>query len=574
MPRRLKLPHRADSSLDFRARLGLFTAALLTGVMGLINLLSAVTPSLPGRRDVLMVFFPFYIRSGGRIFSAIAGFMLLLLAANLLRRKRVAWVLTIGFLILSIISHLLKGLDYEECLLAVVLLVQLIIMRDVFTARSDRPSIAQGIRSLFGALLFTLAYGTAGFYILDGYFTIDGQPINFSLTQSIWQTLAMFFTEDNAGLQPVGRFAEFFVNSIYVIGAATLVIALILLLRPVLQRGDPATIAERQRARDIIDAHGKTSLARLSLLEDKSYYFSPSGRSVVAYVPKGRAAIALGDPIGPAADLTEAVVGFQQFCSQNDWFPAFYEVLPETLPVYDDLDFKRVQIGEEAIVDLTTFTMKGKAFQNLRTAVNRLTKTGHTVNIFAPPISDELLQQLKPVSDEWLREKQGAEKRFSIGWFHREYLHDCYIGVLYDANGRIMAFANLMTGYNRKEVTVDLMRSRQEIEKGAMDFLFVSFFQHFQKLGFDSFSFSLSPLAGVGQAADARRVEKGLNYFFEHLNQFYNFKGLHNFKEKYQPRWEPRYLIYPSLGTLPDLAVGLVRADSGDRLLDYLRPGT
>jgi phosphatidylglycerol lysyltransferase len=268
------------------------------------------------------------------------------------------------------------------------------------------------------------------------------------------------------------------------------------------------------------------------------------------------------------------VVAFGKFCDRNDWFPVFYEVRPEGLSLYNSLGFRFVQIGEEAIVDLPTFNMKGKAFQNLRTACNRLTKAGHSVKVFEPPISDEVLQLLKAVSDEWLQIKNGAEKRFSMGWFHRDYLCDCSIGVVYDASGRMVAFANVMSGYKRREVTVDLMRYRKDVEKGAMDFLFVSMFQHFRQLGYEGFNFSLSPLAGLGQTGDAQRIEKGLNYFFEHLNQFYNFKGLHSFKEKYQPRWEPRYLVYPSLSTLPDVAVGLVRADSGDRLLDYLKPDT
>jgi phosphatidylglycerol lysyltransferase len=564
----------ATGKLRYRNRLGLWTIALLTFVMGIVNLVSAVVPTLPARREWLEPFFPFYIRSSGRIFAALAGFALIILAANLLRRKRVAWLLTVALLLISIVSHLIKGLDYEESSLAAILLILLFLMRRVFTAKSDRPSVAQGIRVLIIAVLFTLAYGTVGFYLLDRRFAVDGVPVNFGWGQSLLQTLAMFFTSDNAGLEPRGRFAEYFANSIYVVGALTMTFALSMLLRPVLLRGDPATVMEQQRAREIIDQHGQTSLARLSLLSDKSYFFSPLGQSVIAYVAKGRAAIALGEPIGPVEDRQEAVIGFREFCDRNDWFPVFYEVRPESLKLYDSLRFQRVQIGEEAIVDLKTFSLKGKPFQSLRTACNRLTKTGHWVHVFDPPINEELLQRLKPVSDEWLAMKNGAEKRFSIGWFHREYLRECYIGVVYDANGGIVAFANLLSGYNRKEVTVDLMRYRNEVEKGTMEFLFVSIIQHFQKLGYDSFNFSLSPLAGVGKTPDAQRVEKGLSYFFEHLNQFYNFKGLHSFKEKFQPRWEPRYLIYPSLATLPDVAVGLVRADSGDRLLDYLRPDT
>lgn len=568
-----QLSRKASGRLSQRTRIALWTAAILTGLMGVVNLLSAVTPSTPERREWLDLFLPFYVRSSGRIFSAFAGFVLLTLAANLLRRKRVAWILTIGLLIISIVSHLIKGLDYEESLLAGVLLMQLILMRRVFTARSDHPSINQGIGVLIGAILFTLAYGTAGFYILDGRFDINGQPVNFGFTHAVLQTLAMFFTADNAGLEPRTHFAEFFANSIYVVGAVTLIYALIMLLRPVLLRDEPATNAERQQARTIIDQHGQSSLARLALLSDKAYYFSPSGRSVIAYVAKGRAAIALGDPIGPLDDRLETVISFRQFCDRNDWFPTFYEASPSQLSLYGSLGFQWVQIGEEAIVNLHTFNLKGKANQSLRTAVNRLTKTGHSAKVFEPPVSEDLIQRLKPVSDEWLQVKNGAEKQFSIGWFDPDYLRRCHIAVVYDSHGSVIAFSNLLSGYNRKEVTVDLMRHRKDAEKGTMEFLFVSMIQHFQQLGYDGFNLSLSPLAGVGDTADARRIEKGLHYFFEHLNQFYNFKGLHQFKEKFQPRWEPRYLVFLNLTALPDIAVGLVRADSGDRLLDYLRSG-
>ncbi len=562
------------ANLDFKTQLGVWSAAFLTGVMGIVNLWSAVAPSFPDRVDWLRHFFPFSVRAGGHLFAALAGFVLLTLAANLLRRKRVAWYLTVSLLIVSIVSHLVKGLDIEESLLATILLVQLFILRKAYTARSDRPSIAQGIRVLIAAILFTLAYGTIGFYILDGYFRINGEPVNFNMSGAIWQTLALFFTADNAGLEPRRRYADFFLNSIYAVGLVTLTYALVMLLRPVLLRGDPATLHDRHRARQVIDQYGQTSLARLALMSDKSYYFSPSGQTVIAYVSKGRAAIVLGDPIGAESDRREAVIAFGQFCAQNDWFAAFYEVLPEQLGLYHSLGYRSVQIGEEAIIDLHTFNLKGKANQDFRTAINKMTRAGYRFQVYEPPIDDALFQQLKPVSDEWLKDKQGSEKQFSIGWFNPEYLRDYHVAVVYNANGKVIAFSDLLSGYNRKEVTVDLMRHRNDAEKGIMDYLFAMMLQHFQKEGYDSFNFSLSPLAGVGEAPDAQRIEKGLHYFFEHLNQFYNFKGLHHFKEKFRPRWEPRYLVFPSLSVLPDIAVGLVRADSGDRLFDYIKPGT
>ena len=453
-----------------------------------------------------------------------------------------------------------------------MLLFQLLVMRKTFTAQSDRPSIAQGIRVLLGALLFTLAYGTAGFYILDGRFEVNEKAINFDWDDAIFQTFSMFFTADNAGLVPKTRFASFFADSIYAVGAVTIGYALLMLLRPVLLR-DSASISERSKAQQVIAEYGRTTLARLALLEDKSYYFSPSGKSTIAYVPKGRGAIALGDPIGPQEDRKEAILGFQEFCDRNDWYPAFYQTLPDDLEMYSNLGFRVVQIGEEAIVDLKTFSLKGKANQNLRTAINRLTKAGHQVKFYEPPLSPELMRQMKAVSDEWLQMVQGAEKQFSVGWFNETYLRETRAIAIHTQDGKISAFVNMISSGNLI-VGVDLMRRCTEVENGTMECLFASMLQHCQELGYAEFDLGLSALAGVGEAEESGRLEKVLIYLSEHLTKFYNFQGLHSFKDKFGPQWEPRYLVYPSLGSLPDVVVALIRADSGDRLLDYLRPGS
>jgi phosphatidylglycerol lysyltransferase len=184
-----------------------------------------------------------------------------------------------------------------------------------------------------------------------------------------------------------------------------------------------------------------------------------------------------------------------------------------------------------------------------------------------------LLRQLKVVSDEWLQMAQGSEKQFSLGWFDEDYLQECEIAVVHTPKGEISAFTNIISEYQLNEVTNDMMRHRKSIENGTMDFLFISMLQHFQERGYDSFNFGLSALAGVGDSKESRKLERVLHYLYEHLDRFYNFQGLHAYKEKFRPRWEPRYLVYPSLTALPDVVVALVRADSGDRLLDYFRPG-
>ncbi len=549
-----------------RLKVGLWTAVFLTALVGVVNVLSAVTPALPERLMWLDQVLPFELRASGRVFSAVTGFMFLTLASNLLRRKRLAWLLVVGLLMVSIVSHLLKGLDIEEALLSGVLLGQLVLMKNVFTAQSDRPSIAQGTRVLIGSLLFTLAYGTAGFFFLDREYAQT-----FNLGEALGQTLALFFT-GNADLQPTTRLGRFFVNSVYIIGAATLFYALWMLLRPVLFRGS-ATAAERQQAQTIVEQYGRSSLARFALLSDKSYYFSPSGRSVIAYVPKGRGAIALGDPIGPRADRKEAIAGFQQFCARNDWHPSFYQTLPDDLNLYKAQGFQIAKIGEEAIVDLHQFTLEGKAGRKLRAPVNKLAKQGGHVQFYQPPLTADLLKTLRTISDEWLSHMHGSEKQFALGWFDNAYIGDCEVVTVETAAGEVVAFANIVSEYQLNDITIDLMRHKADVDRGTMDVLFVSMFQHFKSAGYDGFNLGLSALSGVGTRPDAPRLEKGLRYLSEHLERFYSFQGLHEYKDKFHPRWEPRYLIYPNLVALPAVVTALIRADSGDRLLDYFKLG-
>jgi phosphatidylglycerol lysyltransferase len=539
--------------------------ALLTGLMGLVNVLSAVTPSLAERLAVLRRFSPLEAQRGGHLTAALAGFALMLLGGSLWRRKRVAWLLTLVVLVVSIFSHLLKGLDYEEAILAAVLALWLLSLRPHFHARSDPPSIKQGLRALAAALLFTLAYGAAGFYLLDRHFSV-----NFSLGAALRQTMDMFTQFYDPGLEPITGFGHYFADSIYVVGAATFGYALLMLLRPVLVRR-PATSDERERARAIVEAHGRSSLARFTLFDDKSYYFSPGG-SMIAYVAKGRIALTLGDPIGPAEDVAAATAGFQALCARNDWQPAFYQTLPDHLEQYHAAGFDTLCIGHEGIVDLAAFTLEGKAGKSLRAQVNRLTKLGHHVEFHAPPLSDSLLGELRSISDEWLTMMHGTEKSFSLGWFDDDYIRNGPVMAVHMPDGAISAFVNILPRYQFNGATVDLMRRRRETENGTMDFLLVALLQWAKAQGYVTFNLGLSALSGVGEHPGDPVIERALHYIYEHINQFYSFKGLHAFKEKFHPEWSPRYLVYPGPASLPSVAIAMVRADSGDNFVwDYFK---
>ena len=318
-------------------------SALFTASIGFVNLISAVQPALQKRLEMIQLLVPIEVRYGSRMTSAFAGFALLLLAGSLWRRKRTAWVLTMILLVISFFTHLTKGLDYEEASLTLSLIILLVLFRRSFFVTSDRPSLQQGLKVLAYAFGFTLNSGTAGFYLLDKHFNVS-----FSILDALKQTLVMFTSFYNPGLEPITGFGKYFADSIYVIGLGTFGFALLMLIRPVLVR-QLATSEERTRAEGAIEKYGRTALARAALFNDKSYFFGP-GNTVIAYAVSGRGAIALGDPIGPTDQVATTIADFLNFCTKNDWTPAFASTLPDFLDSYKAAGFEAVCIGFEAII--------------------------------------------------------------------------------------------------------------------------------------------------------------------------------------------------------------------------------
>jgi phosphatidylglycerol lysyltransferase len=540
-------------------RWGVRLAALAAALVGIVNLISAVQPALPGRLVVLAPLIPLELRFGSRMTSALAGFALLALAGALGRRKRAAWIAAVILLALSALTHLVKGLDIEEASLSLALLGLLLWRRASFHAASDRPSVQQGLKVLALAFAFTLAYGALGFYLLDRHF-----QVRFGLLDALRQTVVMFAAFYDPGLEPLTGFGRYFAASIYVIGLLTLTFALVMLVRPVLVR-DPATPAARARAAALVSRYGDRATARAALFPDKSYFFGP-GDVVTPYAVRGAGALVLGDPIGPPEAIPAAVAAFAAFCERRDWTPAVINVFPDHLDAYRQAGYEVVCTGYEAIVSLADFTLAGSQSKPLRNAVTRMERLGYRAEVHLPPHPAELLRALRQVSDAWLTLRHGVEMGFSEGWFDEDYLQEAPLMVVHAPEGQPTAFVNVVSEYQRNERTIDLMRHDPEVANGTMEFLFARLLLWAKEQGVATFSLGVSAVVGVGERPTDPRPEQLLHAIAEAASPFYNFAGLHRFKEKFGPTWEPRYLAYRGAAHLPLALTTLIRVHGGAKL--------
>lgn len=528
-------------------------AATVTFFVGVMNLLSALTPAVAERLRLLESILPLQAEYS-RLAAAVAGVALILLARGLWRRKRMVWLIAVIVLGVSVLSHLLKGLDYEEAAISSALLILLLVKRGEFRARSDAPSLMAGVRVLAVAFVVTLTYGTLGFFLLERQFSVG----EFRFWPALRQTVIVLTQFYDPGIHPLTRFGSFFIGSIYVVGIFGLSFALVTLLRPVLER-QVASPAERRRAHEIVSAYGRTPLAQLALLPDKSYLFVHD--CVVAYRLVGDVVVALGDPVGPAAQVPAAIHAFAEKAAENDWSPAFYQVLPDYLDAYRGEGFSAARIGQEAVVDAQGFSLSGKRFRVERNLMNRLGSEGFSAVYYPPPLQPSLVSALRDVSDAWLLHTGGSEMAFSLGWFDEEYLRGCGVMTVEGPDGAIEAFANLLAEPAANGMTIDLMRYRPSAPDGVMDFAFVRMIEWAREQGYATFNLGFSALSGTGDEEPG--VERVLRLVYQYGNRFYSFKGLFAFKNKFRPEWEPRYLVYRDAPTLPGVFAAVVRANSG-----------
>ncbi len=389
--------------------------------------------------------------------------------------------------------------------------------------------------------------------------------MTYALWPAIQQTVAMFTSFSGTNLQPLTPYGKYFSDSIYFIGAGTLGFALLMLIRPVLVRL-PATEDERLRAAEVVNRYGHTALARATLFDDKSYFFGPAN-TVTAFGASGRGAIVLGDPIGPPEEFAAALAAFQQHCQRNDWSASYASVLPDHLKEYQAAGYDTICIGYEAIIDLSQFSLEGSQNKGVRYEVNHMEKLGYHAEVHTPPLSADLLWQLRQVSEAWLTMRHGGEMHFSDGWFDDEYIRSGPVAVVHAPDGTPTAFANLVSEYQKNELTIDLMRRYRQVEHGTMEYLFSRMLQWSKDQGIATFSLGLSAIVGVGEKPEDPRVEQALHTLSEYVARFYNFKGLHEFKEKFHPNWEPRYLVYPGSSSLPLVLTTLLKVHSGNHYM-------
>jgi phosphatidylglycerol lysyltransferase len=512
---------------------------VITFLCGVIMLFFGATPAISSRLDDLSVYVPLPVIEVSHFLGSIFGVGLLVLARGLQRRLDTAYYLTIALVAGGVALSLLKGLDYEEAVILGLLLLILIPSRPSFYRKG----------SLFGGRF------TAGWLFVLGIVLVSTAWLTYfshkhiEYSADLWWRFAFMEDAPRSLRAAVGALV------------AALIYAFAKILHPLSPRPVTGSRGDLDKALPILKDCPE-SYANLVMLGDKALLFSENKKAFIMYNVSGRSWIAMGDPIGPKSEWQELAWQYCELCDRFGGWPVFYEVGAENLHVYIDLGMTLVKLGEEGRVDLSAFSLEGGSRKELRHVYNKLSREGFTFEVMPPDTVSSVTDQLRKVSDAWLAEKNTREKRFSMGSFTEDYIRRFPVAVIRRGQD-IVAFANLWTAGGKEEISIDLMRYTPDAPGGTMDYLFVHLMLWAGQAGYHWFNLGMAPLAGLSDKSLASMWNRIGGFLFNHMDNFYNFQGLRQYKEKFQPQWRPRYLASPTTLSLPVVFANIAALTSG-----------
>lgn len=568
----LKLLSERDLEESSWKNLPIYIICFFITLSGLTAIIQPLTTRLSNNPKLfeLLNIYDYYHWS--KSISICFGLFLILLSFNLLKRKKVAWSLAFYSCLISILIHLfrngseyivwIKDRELSELvpslasiipILTVILLFQ---ARKRFTVRSERGDLSNALFVLVVSLSTLLFYASIGFWLQE----VKDFGINFQFDESVVRGLKELFFIGNPDLEPRSRFALWYLNSIRIAEIATLLFVSVSLFKPIKYKyiDEPK---ERELASTLLNQHGSDALDHYKLLNDKSYFFNEENSAFLAYKTVLGVAICLGDPVGPKQSLESLMKSFKAYCHGNDWKIACLQVKEDNLDMFQSVGLKVLKVGEDAIVDLDEFSINTIKKKTFKQPLKKLSKQGYELKKYVPPHTDAIITAVENISNEWLQLPGRKERGFSLGWFEEDVVRESTLFVLESQDGVPIAFVNQVRSYAPDQVSIDMMRHLKDVPNGAMDYLFAKLLQSLHEEGFKSFSLGLAALSGVGESKSDTKEEKAVHMIYEHMNHFFSYKGLRNYKSKFKPTWEDRFLIYEgTTASLIKTALAITRA--------------
>ena len=312
----------------------------------------------------------------------------------------------------------------------------------------------------------------------------------------------------------------------------------------------------------LLRVHGGGTLGWMNMWEGNQVWVSPFDEAGVAYRGAGGVALTVTDLAYEEGKASQAIDEFSSFAATAGLTPALYSVHEDLAYAARDEGWTIMQVAEESLLDLPDLAFKGKAYQDVRTAMNHATREGVEARWTT---WDECPQgwkdQITVISQAWSSDKALPEMGFTLGGVRELAIPETRILVAIDADSTIHAVTSWLPVYRDGQVvglTLDVMRRRATGWRPAIEFLIGKAALAAQEEGLEFLSLSGAPLRR--SADDTSAFGPLTDALAAIMEPLYGFTSLHAFKRKFKPRTQPLYLAVPEPASLATVGLAISHA--------------
>lgn len=541
-------------------------AGWIVGVIATLSLLASISPLIrwiiKGPREFINSYL-FNFPDTSFAWS----FVLALLAGALAARKRIAWLLLLGNMVLAAVlnvADILAGGNTaaqtfgENLGLAfhVAASILLILSYRQFWAKVRRGAMfkAAGVLLVASAIGILVSWGLVELFPgslapPDRLPYVADRVIGFAIADP------ELFT---------GR-PHVFLNALFgLFGAFALIAAAIVLFQS--QRADNALTGEDESAiRGLLELYGKDdSLGYFATRRDKSVVFAPSGRAAVTYRVEIGVCLASGDPVGDPRAWRQAVDAWLELCQTYGWSPGVMGASSAGAQVYREAGLNALELGDEAILRPSDFKLSGPDMRAVRQAVTRARRAGLTVRIRRHrDISEEEMAQTIERADTWRDTESERGFSMALGRLGDPADSECLLVEAITPDKQVVALLSLVP-WGTTGVSLDVMRRSPQSPNGTIELMVSELALHAENLGISRISLNFAVFRAAFEqgaqlgAGPIARLWRGLLVFF---SRWWQLETLYRSNQKYQPEWVPRYACYDDARLMPKVGVASVIAE-------------
>jgi len=537
----------------------------LTYVIGLLDILTGTLHTWRVRLHQVTEVLPGALTDAAAAAAVVSGILLILLAHSLRRRKKRAWRAAVALMTLSVVFHALPSHTPRHeplaFVLSIVVLVLLLVYRREFYALGDPSTRLRAVWVFVLLLLTSLVVGVVTLWA-NSRAIVGGWP---GVGAATWYVLqGMVGVQGDLPFWGVReRISDVLGALTFGLGLMTALTTAYLALR---SPGRRAVLSadDDERVRRLLAAY-PDSLGYFTTRRDKAVIWSESGKAGIGYRVVAGVMLASGDPIGDPEAWPGAIKAFLTEADLHGWTPAVLGCSEAAGTAWTrETGFAALELGDEAIVDATAFSLAGRPMRNVRQMVNRIRRQGYETAVFrAGEAPSE--QRARAVADAAAWRGSATERGFSMasGRVLDEADPEAVI-VTASKDGVVRGFLQFVP-WGPDGMSLDVMRRDRDADPGVNELLIVDALTHAPELGITRVSLNFAMFRSVlerGERLGAGPVLRAWRGLLVFLSRWFQIESLYRFNAKFQPEWFPRYIVYPTSRSLVRVGVAMGVAEA------------